>query len=462
MKFYNKTKSKLQKKFPKASFVRNVSILAGGTVIAQVLGVIALPFITRLYTPEDFSVLAIYSALLTMIGGIACLRFEIAISIPEDESEAANLLVLGLLFTTIISVAIALLLWLLPFHIINYLGMTALASYLWLVPVGIWLVGAFACAQYWAKRKKKFVEISKTRLTQICACVVVQILLGMFTKIGPLGLLLGQATLSLTGLYGLGKRAWADIQPIQQSITYLNLKRTFVKYINFPKYSTVEAFSNNASIELPILIIAAVAVGPEAGYALLAMKAAAVPMGLIGSSISQVYLSHASDEYRTGCLPSFTSKIIAGLMVAGVGPLLMVGILAPYVMPWIFGENWVRAGNLVSWMTPWFILQFIASPISMAMHVTGNQRIAMLNQIWGLVLRVGFTSIAAIYYEEYIVEIYSVTGLIFYLGYLLIILKVSDVKVGKLLSTLFKPIIIVFFWIMLALVVKATIASVYQ
>lgn len=459
MRIVSRIKSQINKVMPRASFARNVGILAGGTALAQALTVLALPVITRLYSPEDFSVLAVYAALLGMIGVVACLRFEIAIPLPSDDFEAANLMVLGLIFTTVISGLVFLLVAFVPVHIANGLGQPALQAYLWLLPVGVWLSGAFGCVQYWATRRKQFSDIAQTRMTQSVGNVLVQVLLGWLTKTGPLGLLLGQVTGRGAGLIKLGKVAWGDMHAHKKSITPETLQNSFRKYSRFPKFSTFESLANVANIQMPLVIIAASAVGPEAGFALLAMKAAAAPLGLIGGSISQVYLSRASDELRAGKLPEFTQKITVGLVGAGVGPLVCIGILAPDLLPLVFGSQWARAGEIVSWMTPWFILQFLASPLSMALHITENQRLAMFNQAWGLILRVGMTTWAAIYLNEYIVEIYSISGLFFYLGYFLIVLRVSGVGLFDLLRSLKIQIKIVAFWLGIGIAIKLGIAS---
>jgi len=457
MRIVSRIKSQINKLMPRASFARNVGILAGGTALAQALTVLALPVITRLYTPEDFSVLAVYAALLGMIGVVACLRFEIAIPLPSDDFEAANLMVLGLFFTTLISGLVFLLVALVPEQIANGLGQPALQAYLWLLPVGVWLTGAFGCVQYWATRRKQFSDIAQTRMTQSVGSVLVQVLMGWLTKTGPLGLLLGQVTGRGAGLIKLGKVAWGDMQAHKQHITRETLKNSFRKNSQFPKFSTFESLANVGTVQIPIIIIAATAVGPEAGFALLAMKAAAVPMGLIGGSISQVYLSRASDELRAGKLPEFTQKIAVGLVGAGVGPLVCIGILAPDLLPLVFGAQWARAGEIVSWMTPWFILQFLSSPLSMALHVTGNQRLAMFNQAWGLVLRVGMTAWAAIYLNEYIVEIYSVSGFLFYLGYFLIVLRVSGLTFLGVARSSEVQIKIIVLWVIIACLTKASI-----
>jgi O-antigen/teichoic acid export membrane protein len=456
MRALQRLKSQLVKHTPRTSFVRNVSILAGGTALAQALTMLALPIITRIYTPEDFSVLAVYSALLGIIAVVSSLRLEIAIPLPNEDFEAANLMVLGLVSNIVIGAMVLFLVSLFPGQIVNSLGQPDLQSYLWLLPVGVWLSGIFTCVQYWATRSKRFGDIAQSRISQSASSVLVQIIFGSLTRNGPLGLLLGQVAANGAGLFKLGRVVWVDMNTHWAQITCATLRNTFKKYSKFPKFSTIESLSNIGSLQLPIIIISATAVGPEVGFAFLAMKAAGIPISLIGKSISQVYLSCAPDELRAGKLSDFTQKITAGLIGAGVGPLVCFGILAPDLMPMVFGPKWARAGEIVAWMTPWFVFQYLASPISMALHVTGRQRLAMINQIWGLALRVCLTAWAAFHMNEYIVEIYSLSGAFFYLGYILIILKVSGVNFLSFAITLKRQVLIISTWVGVGVIIKTS------
>ena len=63
-------------------FRHSVGVLVSGGVLAHGITALALIVITRLYTPADFSVLAVYGSLLTIISVLACLRFEVAIPLP--------------------------------------------------------------------------------------------------------------------------------------------------------------------------------------------------------------------------------------------------------------------------------------------------------------------------------------------------------------------------------------------
>ncbi len=76
-------------------FIRSVGVLVGGTAAAQVLMVLVLPLLTRLYTPDDFSVLAVYASILGIVTIAACLRMEIAIPLPQHEEDVCVVAGLG-------------------------------------------------------------------------------------------------------------------------------------------------------------------------------------------------------------------------------------------------------------------------------------------------------------------------------------------------------------------------------
>ena len=127
----------MRKKFDalfRQGFVRSVGVLVGGTALAQALMVLVLPLLTRLYTPEDFSVLAVYASIFGIISVTACLRLEIAIPLPERDEDAANLLALALCSSVGIASLSAVIVWLIPVQIIDLIAQPKLLPYLWLLP----------------------------------------------------------------------------------------------------------------------------------------------------------------------------------------------------------------------------------------------------------------------------------------------------------------------------------------
>ena len=403
-------------------FVRNVGVLAGGTAFSQLVGLLALPFLTRIYTPEDFTVLATYASILALLTAIACLRFEIAIPVPKDQEGAINLLTLSVISVIGITFLTSLTVFFLS-DWINQLTNHRIAGYLWLLPLGVFFSGLYNALQYWMTREKAFQLVSKTRMIQAVSGAAAQLGLG-YAGITPFGLLLGQLLNTGAGIFGLLKYFLKEYKTLIFKVNLIELKKTFKRYDRFPKYSTWEALTNSAGIQIPVLIIATFVMGAEAGFLMLAMRLLSAPMSLIGSSVAQVYLAEAAEKYHQGELKSFTNKTIFMLAKVGFIPLFLIGVTAPFIIPFVFGEEWQRTGILISWMVPWFFMQFITSPVSMSLHITNNQRVAMLLQMLGLVFRGGIVWITVNYFTEWVGEVYAISGLFFYLIYLLMVLMI--------------------------------------
>ena len=450
MNLLTRFKTLVQRRLPRHSFARSVGVLAGGTALAQGIGVLALPVITRLYTPGDFSVLAVYSSILAIVAGVACLRLDIAIPLPERDEDAANLLAVALLSCTVVAALAVVAIWGFPGHIVKAVGQPGLRPYLWMIPLGIWLAGAYSAVQFWATRKKQFTAIAKTRVSQTASSAVTQLGFGLWGAFGPFGLLLGQLLSSGAGVFGLGRTGWREDRQALRQVAWGDMRRVLRAHDRFPKYSTFETLANTAGIQLPIIIIAAVALGPEAGYLFLAVKAMAIPMSLIGGAVSQVYLARAPDELRASRMGSFTQNVFNALMRAGVGPLIFAGITAPVLFPLVFGIQWQRAGELVAWMTPWFIFQFLSSPVSMAMHVTGHQQRMLALTILGGVVRVAAVTLAWTQESNHLSEYFAISSAVVYAIYCWVFYLTAGVPLRKLILGFFSNLHLLIGWILLA------------
>lgn len=406
-------------------FLRDVLKLSFGTLGGRLIALAALPLVTRLYSPDDFALLAVYLAIVSTVAVAACLRLEIAIPLADDDDDAANLLALALTGLGTVSGLALLLALLMPDRLAGWLGKPAIAPYLWLVPLGVAFAGTYSAFQFWTTRARRFGSIARTRVGQAAAGVIVMLSLG-WAGVAPLGLLLGNMLNIGSGGFGLGLQALRRDRRKLRAVSPRRMTETLRRYRRYPVYSTPEALFNIAGVQVPILLIAAHA-GAEAGFLLLAMQVMAAPMTLLGSSISQVYMSRAPEEMRQGRLAPFTLSIMRRLMIVGVGPLVLAGALAPTLFPLIFGADWARAGVIVAWLVPWMALQFIASPVSMVLATVSRQNWAMMLQLLGLVIRVGPVLLAIATYPEWIVPAFAVSSSIFYLLYVAVVIRAAHI-----------------------------------
>lgn len=408
-------------------FLKSVGVLAGGTAFAQALGILVLPIITRLYTPEEFALFAVYTSILGILSVAVCLRFEIAIPLPEKDEDALSLFILALLSNIIITALITIVIFFFQESIFSIIQQPQLKPFMWLIPIGVFFAGLYNALQYWITRKKQFSTIAQTRMTQSVASSAVQIGAG-YLAFGAVGLLFGQVINFSAGVVRLFVSFWSETKHLFSQLSIAQIKDNWKKYDKFPKYSTFESLANVAAIQLPVIIIAAVAIGPEAGYLMLAMKVIAMPMGLIGGAIGQVYLAHAPEYYKKGELKQYTTQTIKQIAKITILPLIVIGIIAPFIFPLVFGDGWAKAGYMLLWMVPWFIMQILSSPVSMSLHVIGNQKTALILQVMGLLLRVGGLLIISISYSQWTFEYYAISGFIFYSIYLFVIILIINKK----------------------------------
>src|SRR5690606_24098016 len=134
-------------------------ILVGGSAVSQLVVVAASPAIARLYSPEDFGILAIYSSVLGFSVAAASLRYEFAIPLPSDSQEAADLASLSLLLTVLTTASLAIVLWIAFPVVAADARMSAVAPFLWLAPVGHFSAGIYKALRYWFTRLRRYTTL---------------------------------------------------------------------------------------------------------------------------------------------------------------------------------------------------------------------------------------------------------------------------------------------------------------
>lgn len=432
-----KLKDKL-KTLASDKFLRSAGVLAGGAVAGRLITFIFLPFITRLYSPEDYSALAFYIGALTIISAVSCLRFEVAIPVSKEDDEAVNLLAVSIFSGLFFSIALTIVILFSSSEFLNSFAPMSFHNYWFMFPLGVLFFSLYAALQYWAARKKRFRSIAITRISQAMTGSIASLIIG-WIGLTPFGLLLGNMLNTSAGALRLARDFYVHDRAILRSISLRGVCKTVRLYIRYPKYLAPEALANSAGTQLPIVILAALAIGNDAGQLLLAMQVMLAPMALVGVSIGKVYLANGGEAYRAGTLKEFTLDVQSKLIRLGLGPTILVGVLAPILFPFFFGPQWTRAGVFVLWMTPWIALQLLSSPISACFHISGKQKSALTLQTAGFALRLGSIGLAALFYENSQVAWFIAASTAFYLVFLISeyrILQINHIDVKHLfLST---------------------------
>jgi lipopolysaccharide exporter len=415
---------------PSNNFAGNVMKLASGTAAAQFIVLLASPILTRLFAPEAWGVLAIFTSITGIFGVIACMRYELSIMLPEKDEEAANLFGVSLFFSILISLLTVPIIWWGKESILRVFNAPGLGPYLWLVPAMVFIHGVFLALNYWNSRTKHFGRLSIARVISSLATTFGKLGFGTAgyatagTMIGAT--VAGQAVAATT----LGGQIWRDDRKIFfKSIRLRRMREGIIRHKKFPIFGSWSALMNTISSSLPALMLAAFFSPAIVGFFALGHRLLSLPMSLIGGAIAQVFFQRAAEAKHQGTLHLVVGKIFNKLLSFGIFPLLVIMIAGKEIFSVIFGSQWETAGLYAQILAPWIMFQFISSPMSTLFSVLEMQGTGLFFNSILLVTRIASLAIGGLLNSVLIaLMLFSFTGAILYLGLCLLILTKSGVK----------------------------------
>lgn len=370
---------------PKGSAIRHISLVAGGTTIAQGINIATMPLLSRIYSPADFGVMAVFVSVTSILVEISGLRYHFAIPLPKHERYANALVILSFVLQALFVVFISLVLFVFGKPILSELSMDVLMPYRLLIPVGVAGMGTYLILTYWAIRKKLFSTIGRTRVTQSLSGVLTKMALGVF-GFRPIGLLLGSvvsqaggiSTLSLGLIKGKGFP-----KPVRSDI-----KRVAVRYRKFPIYSTWTGMLNTVGRQIMPILLVSFYTPHVAGLFSMAQNLLHLPSAFIGQAIGQVFLQRASVARHQGSLKDLSMRTYTILLRMGLFPILLLAFFAPPVFSYVLGGKWLEAGYFARVLGPWIAFSFAYSPMSNLYSILDRQAAGLIFEIFYIAARV--------------------------------------------------------------------------
>ena len=157
---------------------RKAMSLSALTAAGQASFVIALPLLSRLYTPSDFGLFTIYLSIVNIGGPLVGLKLESALYTVRTKEEAGVSLVLSLV-TIIVMTSVA------AVALIVFAGHFAFPAnasarwVAWLLPPGLLLAGLWSASSAWAIRSEAIYTLGTARFIQPAAMTGLQLAAGL-------------------------------------------------------------------------------------------------------------------------------------------------------------------------------------------------------------------------------------------------------------------------------------------
>jgi O-antigen/teichoic acid export membrane protein len=418
---------------PRGSFAQKVGILAGGSAAGQAITLCALPFVTRIYSPAQIGVISLYLAFYGYWATTLSMRYENALLVADDDVESHWIYRVAIIMVFVMSILGSTILWFLQKANIFQFGL--LPYWAPLISTAIFLGhGIFTVSRSWALRAGLVSQITQVSIIRSGSHATARIALGLAGG-GMAALFITElvgACASMTKMVTATRRYFSNTKPAY--FTRHGLIAVARKYSKFPLLEAPSSWMDALAITLPLPMVASL-YGVEAAACFgLARTVVSVPNLQLGNAVADVFqmeMSKAVIERNGQGAHRIFYTTLRRMALIGLGPMLGVIALAPWLMPIVFGEQWKVAGTAAAVIAPWLYVALVVSPLSRVLSILQVQKFKLVYDCSALLFVLIAFNLAKLYEFNFIIFLMSLTfaQVVGYFIYALIIMKIVDTRI---------------------------------
>ena len=362
-------------------FARKVMSLSALTAVGQGSFVVALPLLSRLYTPTDFGVFTIYLSIVNIGGPLIGLKFESALYAARTNEEARTTLALSILTVILMGAAatgglyLCAEAWPAAFNPVVRLTLAFL-------PFGLVLAGMWSVSSAWAIRSEAISTLAVARLLQPASMTVMQLAAAFVLPASGVVLIVAHLlshvaysvfvfskTLVRSDLSSLFPTKWLDV------LRHARAQRAFPLYA-LPAHMSLLAVSN-----LPPLLLMLFYGAGIAGECGVAYRLVAAPLAIASLPMGAIFTSVVSRRPPSVVVVRLARRVfLANLCLVSV-PILLLAVAAPAIAPAVFGDGWARTGEIIAAFALLGAAQSLAAPFTEITSIFRSQALRFFIEI---------------------------------------------------------------------------------
>lgn len=437
----------------KGSFTQDLTITFSGNVIAQALGFLITPLIARIYGPASYGLFALFIAISNTLSSLVTFQLPSGYVAARDDGEFYRLL----RATFIVLAAFVVF----SFAVIGFFGddmlrffkIEELAPYIYLIPVYLFFMGLDYLLQGWNIRLKEFKRGAFSKVFSIVFSKGLAVVWGTLISPSAMGLIIGN--LFVYPFESFGKLSHAvkkGFPNILKKSMRDEWRSTYTAFRAYPLYITPGMIISNLSSQLPVYYFSIMFNQTLVGFFALASSVVSMPLNVIISSSTTVFLQKAAEVRLTAPeqLKDLVKRLYHRLFLVSLVPLACFAVISQWAFVLLFGEKWQQAGTFSAFLAIGAIFSVSAQPLAVLFRLTNHERTNFLINVvfvgvkfaglwWGIVKEDILLSIVG----------YSLATMLSYVVYLFCIFRIVGLSVFPLLRDM---IIVVALFIILLLV----------
>jgi lipopolysaccharide exporter len=345
-------------------FFSSVMKMASGPMVTQILSILLMPIIVRLYSPESFGEFALFGSIVAPIALFSCMGYQTAIMLTKDNESTASIVALSLLFTSVVSIASACILFFITNLYETEILNLGLDPVIWLIPVIIFMHGIFMILRYWNLKNGHFGNIAVANIVLFVGTN--SYILGAGFLFGGLGihLIIAGVVGSLFNIIFLGRRVLDDgLLGLIKCAEWGGVVNIARRYKQFPQYNLFIDLLSRITQYIPIYMFAYFFSQTVVGLYALGLRLLNMPMSLLGNSIGEVFF-HRDNKDVSPISGDKVEELFEILALLGALPFVILSLIGDIIFTFAFGDMWSQAGVYVQILSFYIFLRFITLPVN--------------------------------------------------------------------------------------------------
>lgn len=419
------------------SFVQSVLLMVTGTIGAQVVKMVLSPIITRLYGPEAYGIMGVFSSIVQIIIPLAALTYPIAIVLPKDDRIAKGIVKLSIYISTVISLLTVFILLFFNNVIVKILNIENISMYLYFIPIILIFTVLMQVTEQWYIRTKQFGISARATFYQ---AVIIELGKLGFGFVNPVATVLVVFTVLSNGLKAFllilfGRTLKRNKSAVDnKNISLLSIAKN---YKDFPLLRAPQMLIDSITKSLPVLLLTSFFSPVVAGFYTICNMVLTLPSSLIGKAVGDVFYPKINEAaLHKQEISNLIKKAILGLSGLAIIPFGLIILFGPWLFSFVFGDEWATAGEYARWLALSSFFRFINEPCIRSFPVLSAQSLHLILTIAQTIARIAGLWIGFYMFKDdkIAIALYGIIGAL--MNILLIILTLQKAKNYKVKSSI--------------------------
>lgn len=317
-----------------------------GTILAQLINVVAQPILTRLFSAETLGIYTYLISLATIVIPIASLKLDMLVVSEADDNEAQYMtdacIVLVVLVSIVYTITITIGYILPNENIFNKYG-----AVIFVVPLIVFVNGMRFLFISYLNRYKEYKMISVLGIIREGARALIQVGAGLFSG-GVFWLSIGYAIAPLFG-FKIQLKQYLQKKKIRPRLTAQKFKElVFEKGRQQIMFLLPAQFINTFSSSLITVSIANLYSAKVLGYYSVGTRILEIPIIFIAANVSKVCYQKVSENIANNRpVSKIVLSIVTVLSIISVLGFGLLYVIAPNISEIVFGSGYSIAGEYI-------------------------------------------------------------------------------------------------------------------